>query len=264
MKINKDKGIGTVIFVVEGQKFEFSILKQIFLNIFGFEYIYKKRGQPKFYQKGKNPRSKIYLVNSSSSNLGSIDNTDYLDHLYQEIGENYHIDIDDAAIFFLFDRDPKSNTDSEKYKKFHEMLIDPWENADDRNGGQLLLSYPCLESYEVSCFYECEQLQFGIGHDLKEYIAKEENCKILQLNKIKEDSLIHATQEFFNYIRGNGLVISMDDLGSTPMDIFCLQEKYYADNSVYQLLSLLTIAFLQLGLIEIEDEFQDVYISPQY
>lgn len=39
MKLNKDKHIGRVLFIVEGSKMEFSLLKQIFCNLLGYRYI---------------------------------------------------------------------------------------------------------------------------------------------------------------------------------------------------------------------------------
>ncbi len=41
MKINKDKRIGRVLFIVEGSHYEFVLLKRIFCNILGFSYIEK-------------------------------------------------------------------------------------------------------------------------------------------------------------------------------------------------------------------------------
>ena len=45
MKFNKDKNIGRVLFIVEGSKTEFSILKRIFCNILKYNYIAKKRNR---------------------------------------------------------------------------------------------------------------------------------------------------------------------------------------------------------------------------
>lgn len=266
MRINKEKGIGTVIFLVEGQKFELSLLKILFVDVLGYEYCSKRRGQKNYYQKGNNPMSKVFVVNTSSSNLSSIENTDFIDNLYAEIQEQYDVKIDDTAIFYLFDRDPGSNTESKKYFAFHEKYIDPWENPDNLNGGQLLLSYPSFESYEVSCFQDDTYLlQFGLGKELKRMITDEENRKIYQLNKIGEEEIKHATTEFLKYIQDSNLKVEMDSLGLLPKQIYEQQETFYQqNNSTYKLLSLLTIAFLQLGIIEIEDEFVDTFIPAQY
>lgn len=39
MKLNKDKHIGRVLFIVEGSQMEFSVLRQIFCNLLGYSYI---------------------------------------------------------------------------------------------------------------------------------------------------------------------------------------------------------------------------------
>lgn len=266
MRINKDKGIGTVIFIVEGQKFELSLLKVIFVDVLKYEYCSKKRGKKNYYQKGKNPRSKVFVVNTSSSNLSSIEDVDFIDNLYVEIQEQYEIKVDDAAIFYLFDRDPESNTESKKYYEFHGKYIDPWENPDNLNGGQLLLSYPSFESYEISCFYDdTYTLRYGLGKYLKNMVSEEENRKIYQLNKIGEKEIEHATIEFFKYIRENNLKVELDNLNLLPKQIYEQQERFYQqNNSTYKLLSLLTIAFLQLGIIEMEAEFKNIFLPAQY
>ena len=45
MKLNKNKSIGRVLFIVEGSRTEFSILRRIFCNILGYSYIEKRRIQ---------------------------------------------------------------------------------------------------------------------------------------------------------------------------------------------------------------------------
>lgn len=46
MKINKDKHIGRVLFIVEGSKTEFAILYRIFCKLLGYSYIEKRRNYP--------------------------------------------------------------------------------------------------------------------------------------------------------------------------------------------------------------------------
>lgn len=60
MVIKENKSIGTVIFVVEGQHFEFSIIDRIFTKIFHYEYHEKRRGKSKYLNKGKNPLSRVF------------------------------------------------------------------------------------------------------------------------------------------------------------------------------------------------------------
>lgn len=278
MRINKDKGIGTVIFIVEGQRFEFSLLARIFVDVLEYEFCSKKRGKRGYYKKGKNPLSKVYVFNSSSSNLKSITDKDFLENLYEELTTELEVDVDDANIFYLFDRDPESNrekaqkSDTEgsevEYDKLHDIFKDPQENEDMFIGGQLLLSYPSVESYELSSFEFDEEFQtlcFGLGKELKNYIAHEKRRKFIQLNKLSEETIKHATFEFFKYLRRYNLTLSVDEIIDMPKQIFLLQEEYYKNNATYQLVSLLTIALMELGIITIEEQdgCDDVYIPPQ-
>ena len=190
MRLNENKSIGTVIFIVEGQHFEFSIVKRIFLQILGYEYHEKRRGKSQYLTKGNNPTSKVFVLNAESSNLDSLENETYLDQIYEELSNEFSINIDDSAIFFLFDRDPESNkkykhgNTEDEYLKLHNYYANPWENDDNRVGGQLLLSYPSMESYEISNFIDdSHKIQYGLGHKLKKYINMNHSREV-QLNKM--------------------------------------------------------------------------------
>ena len=43
MKINQNQSVGTVLFIVEGSRYEFNLLKRIFVDIFHYEYIQSRR-----------------------------------------------------------------------------------------------------------------------------------------------------------------------------------------------------------------------------
>ena len=266
MVINEDKSIGTVIFIVEGQQFEFSIIDRIFTRIFHYEYHEKRRGKSKYLNKGKNPLSRVFVMNAESSNLNSISNEAYLDTLYEELSREFGINIDDAAIFFIFDRDPISNTknnsdsDEDKYAKLHAYYANPWENDDNRIGGQLLLSYPSLESYEISNFEDDSHLlEYGLGSELKTFIGKEEHRNI-QLNKMSLETIAHATKEFIDFINEQNISVDIDDLSNIPLEVYNFEEKFYEQHSKYRVLSLLTIAFIQLGMIKLDDDDVKNYI----
>lgn len=267
MVINENKSIGTVIFIVEGQHFEFSIIDRIFTKIFHYEYHEKRRGKSKYLNKGKNPLSRVFVMNAESSNLKAISNEEYLDNLYEELAIEFGVNIDDAAIFFIFDRDPKSNTKNmselgeDEYLKLHSYYANPWENEDSRIGGQLLLSYPSLESYEISNFIDdSNKLRYGLGNELKQFIALEEN-KNIQLNKMSLSTIEHATKEFIDFINEENILVDIDDLSNIPLDVYNLQEKIYEQQRVYRVLSLLTIAFIQLGIVVLEAGDVENYIE---
>ena len=266
MVINENKSIGTVIFIVEGQHFEFSIIDRIFTKIFHYEYHEKRRGKTKYLNKGRNPLSRVFVMNAESSNLNSINNDEYLDNLYEELDREFGVNIDDAAIFFIFDRDPKSNTKNDKetaedqYIRLHNYYSNPWENDDNRIGGQLLLSYPSLESYEISNFVEgSHKLEYELGSELKQFIAKEN--RVIQLNKMTLDTINHATKEFIDFINEENIQMDLDDLSNVPLDIYNYEEKLYEEQRIYRVVSLLTIAFIQLGIVGLEDGDVDNFIK---
>jgi len=51
VKLNKDKRIGKVLFIVEGEKTEFLILRNIFTTIFDYQLETEKRNN-KYYSSG--------------------------------------------------------------------------------------------------------------------------------------------------------------------------------------------------------------------
>lgn len=65
---------------------------------------------------------------------------------------NYDFDIDDAAIYYLFDRDPESNVNPDLIKSLIAMLTNSRDNENYMRGGMLILSYPSIEAYEISNF----------------------------------------------------------------------------------------------------------------
>lgn len=51
MRINKEKRIGQVLFIVEGSSTEFNYLYKIFCGLLGYSYVAKKRNTPDYYVK---------------------------------------------------------------------------------------------------------------------------------------------------------------------------------------------------------------------
>jgi len=108
MKINKDKNIGEVVFVVEGERTEFSLLHFIFTRIFDYEFLSKKRNKAEYFVKrSKNSRkgnSKIIVINAETSNVASInDANQYLERQLSDLSSLYGVDIDNSPIFYIFD-----------------------------------------------------------------------------------------------------------------------------------------------------------------
>ena len=249
MRINKNIPIGRVLYIVEGSSTEFNLLKRIFCSVFGFEYIEKRRNRPSVFYKANNPRSSIAVINTSDSNITDISDEEYLENLFQMLINDYHFPVDKASIYYLFDRDPESNP-SKAVKQYIDVLKDPMDNDDGMKAGLLLLSYPCIESYMVSSFRrDAYKVEFGIGDHLKSYIGQHNE---IQMNKITEDTLLFATEEFVEYLRYLDLDWDIDDFSEASYKIFERQEAKYNSEGVFNLFSMLTLSFIQLGLVEID------------
>jgi len=253
MKINKEKSVGRVLFIVEGGKTEFTLLRRIFCNVLGYEYIEKRRDEANFFRSRNINTSKIAVINTEESNISDIcDENCYLDNLFETLISDYDFPVDKAAIYYIFDRDPMSNVDVTLIRKLISQLKNAYENENSLRGGLLLLSYPCIESYIVANFIDNTHLmEFSIGDQLKAYLPTQ-NTQI-QYNKITEDTILKASNEMMKYIETEQIVFDIDNMGQTNLDVFDKQEAKYSQSNTYKLVSLLSAAFIDLGIIEVED-----------
>ena len=250
MKINKDKSIGRVLFIVEGARTEFSLLRRIFCDVLGYEYIEKRRSRAKFFQNKNKHSSKIAVINTEQSNISDIlDENDYLDDVIAELVTKYSFPVDRSAVYYLFDRDPKSNVDTNLIVGLLNSLKNPYEN-DELMGGLLLLSYPSIEAYTVSNFIEASHnMEFSLGKDVKDYITAN---KQIQFNMVSESTIEKAARELMKYLEEERVQTDIDYFGEVNSKIFLKQEKYFESHAKYKLVSLLSVAFIQLGIIEIQ------------
>ena len=260
-ELNIGKRIGQVLFIVEGLKTEPNLIYQIFCGIFGYQMdrLYRN-GEYKFFHRTDDPYSKITVINTEESNIGFIDkNNKFLNRMFEILIEDYQLDIDNAAIYYLFDRDPISNTDT----AFIEDMLNKLESARDVNKdmerqGMLLLSYPCIESFvgmnllENSIDY-CWRNQVSTGDDLKRSL----NGNGLLPNKISSQTILHCTEELMDSLALIGVDTSMaafqnslDSFSGTNKQVYDWQEQQYGRKKQYGLLSLLAVALLDLGLIK--------------
>lgn len=255
MRINKNKSVGRVLFIVEGGRTEFNLLRRIFCDVLGYEYIQKARQSNNFkvYKSRSNNTSKIAVINTEESNISDIcDENCYLDGIYEMLISEYDFPVDKAAIYYIFDRDPKSNVDVTLIRKLISQLRNAYENEDSLRGGLLLLSYPCIESYVVANFIDDTHLiEFAIGEEVKAFVTTK-NTQI-QYNKITEDTVKKAASEMMKYIESEKITFDIDNMGHTNSEVFERQEARYSQNKTYKLVSLLSVALIDLGIIEIED-----------
>ncbi len=92
-------------------------------------------------------------------------------------------------------------------------------------------------------------MRFRLGKNAKAYIG---NNGDIQLNKISENTLLNAAVEFLKYPENEKLTFDIDDFSTASHEVFSRQENEYLSGKGFRLFSLLTLAFLQMGIIETE------------
>lgn len=253
IQLNKEKSIGKVLYIIEGAKTEPIVLHRIFCNIFDYqvETILRNKGYHKYNSKD-NPFSQVFVINAEESNIKHIaKDNEFLNNLFKELIETYDFDVDNAAIYYLFDRDNQSNTDT----TFINGLISELGNSRDNEGfnrqGLLLLSYPSIEAFTLSNFEnDCFEKKFKLGKDLKQYLHA---CRYNQQH-ISEESILHAITEMFKAFDTMNITnLNIDSMEACNGEIFKHQENEYKKEELYNSLSLLSISLLDLGLIEIDE-----------
>ena len=251
ISINKSKSIGKVLYIVEGSKTEPFLLDHIFGKLLGYQIEMSLRGKNyRKYRAKDNPLSRVFVINSEQSNIMYInDPNDYLDDLFAELITEYDFDVDNSAIYYLFDRDDQSNTDTEFIKELITKLINSRSNPGYERQGMLLLSYPSVESFTLSNFMKSSiNIECDTGKHFKQYLEANK----INHRRIDENTLIFAVNELIDALKLiNECKYDLDDISECSNSVFEYEESYKQENDVYRALSLLTISLLDLGLIDI-------------
>ena len=176
----------------------------------------------------------------------------YLNNLFAELIENYDFDIDNAAIYYIFDRDRKSNRDEEFIENMLNLLANSRDNAGYDRQGLLLLSYPSIESFTVSNFEKNSfDTRVDTGKKLKEY-AHQNNYNHQRIN---EGTILFAAKELLHALDIIGdISLDIDNFSTDNRKIYDYEEEEFRNSKAYRLLGLLIIALIDLGLIEISEE----------
>lgn len=253
ISLNKDKSIGKVLYIVEGEKTEKFLLWKIFAKVFDYQVETILRSKPyQIFNKKENPNSKVFVINVAESNIKNIQkNDEFLNNLYRQLIEDYDFDIDNAAIYYLFDRDAESNTDSAFIRGLLEHLTNSRENENNFRQGVLLLSYPSIESFTLSCFDKnCFSVKIKTGTELKQYL----NDKQFNQSHINDEALTLSAEVLTNALMdiNSGEMFDVDNFKACNVKLFDFEETVYSNEKVHNCLSLLCISLVDLGLIEIE------------
>lgn len=248
MRLIKNKRVGKVLLIVEGGKHEFNLVKKVFVDVLGYTQIEKRRANVKYYVRKGDIHSIIAVVNTKTSNISSINEEEYLDKIFEELIERYEFEVNNATIFYLFDRDPESNVDVQLLLDLIKRLKNSRENDDNMRGGMLLLSYPSIEAYEIANFIdESFELRARLGREIKDYINN--NAKIISMNKISEISIVHAGLEMQKFLKEQDIVLDLDDFSNTNEAVFENEERNLRENNMFRLLSLLSCMLMDLGIL---------------
>ena len=255
-KIDKTKNIGTVIFVVEGGRSdrggtELRLLKSIFANLLGYEVQELRRGCDEFIGHGSNAFSRVFALNLPKNQLTQLTD-DTIDELFRRLRDEFEVKVEDCPVFFLYDRDFLSYKANELRSRYVQRYTDPYADATG-NQGQLLLSYPAVESYLLSCLQEnLYQQSYFLGKDLKpEWV----NLNLTEDAVATDAGIVQATNEMDKGLEFFGLQnYDLDNLGGTLLGVYDAQQNKYLTESAFSLLSLVSFALLELGIIVCEED----------
>lgn len=253
--IDKEKNIGDVVFIVEGGRPEFSgtelrLLKSIFSDILGYEVQELCRGCDEFIGHGSNPFSRIFALNLPKNQLTQLTD-ESLDVLFRRLRSEFKLKPEDCPIYFLYDRDYLSYRPNELRSKYVKKYTDPYGN-ENGDQGQLLLSYPSVESYLLSCVQDDIFRQEGyLGQDIKSTLK---DIDFSEKNVSTETQLIHATEEMnkgLSYFGFNDY--DLDNLAPVLLGVYDGQQEKVKTEKNFSLLSLISMALLELGVIKEND-----------
>ena len=277
-RIDKTKNIGNVIFVVEGGRpetggTELRLLKKIFADILEYEVQELRRGSDEFIGYGRNPQFRVFALNLPKNQLTQL-TEESLDELFCRLIEEFGVKPEDCPIFYLYDRDVLSYKKNELRGKYVKKYTDPY-GTDSGDQGQLLLSYPAIESYLLSCLGDdTVNMSFRLGQDAKVVLTNKicpNDCadktdvhlKTVDLvfsedKSEAEKRLIHSINEMDNGLESIGITTyDLDNLSSTLLHVYDYQQQKYIDENVFSLLSLVGMALLELGvIIECDEEVE--------
>lgn len=244
MTLNKNKSIGSVIYIVEGDNDEIDILKNIYSKILAYSICtFDKRDNSVKLINKDNSYSKVFLIPAEYSAVARFKPEDsYFDNVYRKLSK-YGLDVENSAIYFLFDRDQNNNRPG---KITNNMT--KYKNSRDNDyemNGLFLLSYPSIEAY----YFNCNSLNVNIKN------GQEAKSSLEKIKKDIDDELliqgVSMLMNLFNEIRIKFSDESLDDFSSINKDILAYEDNYYNLNKNYKTLSLIFISLLDLGIIEL-------------
>lgn len=255
-KFNRDKNIGSVLYIVEGERREINLLGYIFKEILKYDEVIgiDRMGNERIkYISKKNKNSKVFIINSEQSNIQSIANTEFRDQQVKKLKQyDDEFNYENIPIYYIFDCDRENDRIAiENVINTYINAREPSEeNKYDSIGGMILLSYPAIESFIISNFEKDmykfhERFNFN-EKTLKQYIGDNKYDN----HKMSIDTLSNAFLELVSSLENiNANKINLDNMKNFNTTIFNYEQLV---NNQY-MLSLLLISLVDLGIIEIEN-----------
>ena len=247
VSLRNDKRIGRVIFFVEGDEDEPLLLKAVFADLLGYSYVLLDRRDQQItkYISEKDEFSKVYVIPMPTSAIKNIPaDDDFRDYVYSLLKE-HGLQYDESRIYYLFDRDPQSNK-APTVKEKISTLRNPLDNGEEM-AGALVLSYPCLQAYYVECYDYSKCFQSSKA--AKSFVGSK-NIRSLTPNSLRVacNRMLTTIKE----ITGESFQMNwLDDYGEINAKVFEAEETHYLNHyKEYRTLSLLSIALLDLGVLE--------------
>lgn len=244
MRVKHDKKIGRVIFIVEGDKDEAILLIALFSKALGYEVIrYDKRSKAaEHYPDTRDDKdSQVYIVPAKHPSVQSIQTEEkYFDGVFESLKE-FGLNRYTARTYYLFDRDRKSNRPNQILPLIHLYgnSLDNGENTP----GLFLLSYPSIEAYLAD-----PATAYSSGKNIKEAI-----CLSALKSLSKEEILRHGEDALLaieKLIKRRWADSDLDNFAQMNEQIFNAEERLFSEQHTYQTLSLLSIALMDLGILE--------------
>ncbi len=247
LKINKNKSIGTIVVVVEGENDEFRLLKHIFTKVLKYNYVAMKRNRVMQHEfVSKDNKNTVIVANTANSNIKTITfDNEYKDKLYQVLKSEYHKNLKNTNIYIIWDRD-KTLSDEENYLSAINTFYSSLDNDYDMNG-LLLLSYPCHESYILANFKKkLYQEKFKSSLECKKEF-KESRFAIKDIN---EKTLLLAVENMHrSLLKYNINKYDPSNLKTVNNKIYKKEEESFKYNAAFDALSLISIMLIDLGII---------------
>lgn len=249
-KINIKKRIGKVVYIVEGDIDEAELIIKIYNQLLGYSIVKYSKLTNKYTEmvNSKDKYSKVYIIPSKYSAVNQlISSSEYLDEIYHTLAIEYELDIENAAIYYLFDRDRKSNRPTDIINLMNK-LGNARDNENFEMNGLLLLSYPSIEAFYANANNDSVRLESGKNSKeyVKDYKNQDLNCKMIEVGaKILLEKLEHVERRTFD-------VFWLDQFGDVNVDFFKYEENEYKNNNTYDTASFIFISLLDIGIIEIE------------